>query len=57
LRTFFLSDCVLQVLTQIVDCVEGTMLQQAWVADAFAALQVRVGWDASRLCNLDSLGG
>ncbi|GIL90001.1 hypothetical protein Vretimale_18016 [Volvox reticuliferus] len=33
---------MVEVLTQIVDCVEGTMLQQAWVAEAFAALQAAV---------------
>ncbi|EFJ46086.1 hypothetical protein VOLCADRAFT_105724 [Volvox carteri f. nagariensis] len=35
---------MVEVLTKIVDCVEGTMLQQSWVAEAFAALQV--GWAA-----------
>ncbi|GLC44476.1 hypothetical protein PLESTB_000069200 [Pleodorina starrii] len=33
---------IVEVLTQVVDTVEGTMLQQAWVADAFAALQAAV---------------
>ncbi|GFR52023.1 hypothetical protein Agub_g14447 [Astrephomene gubernaculifera] len=30
---------MVEVLTRVVDCVEGSMLQQSWVAEAFGALQ------------------
>ncbi|KAG2490288.1 hypothetical protein HYH03_011240 [Edaphochlamys debaryana] len=33
---------MVQVLTSVVDAVEGSMLQQAWVAEAFAGLQAAI---------------